>query len=375
MRAKFLGALCGVALITGLSACGSSSSSTSSPSATSSAAANTSSSAAANTSANTAATSQGSSCPVHATVGWSYPIPTPSMIATTQAIVYYAKHAGWTLTSAVANFDPGKQLSDISTMLDQGIKVLIVQPIDTKAIEPVLARAKSRGVKVVTLGTPESVSQFGAATDVEPPNLEAATQVTHYLATKVGPGAKVAAILAPTYQEGLVARNLGFTQTAKAAGLQVVATQTTNNPSAPDPGRTAADAFKQQFGSALKGIFAAFDPNGLGAASATGDSFQPAVVSLNGDVDAIQAVRAGRLAATADFQPVAAGAALFYGAHGALCGTHLPATIDYDSVLITKSNVARWRPWSEQIASGFKVTLQNRGGQEYLDTTGLSLGS
>ncbi len=48
-----------------------------------------------------------------------------------------------------ANNDVAKQLSDIQTALDQGAKALVIVPVDTQAVGPIVERAASMGIPVV----------------------------------------------------------------------------------------------------------------------------------------------------------------------------------------------------------------------------------
>jgi ribose transport system substrate-binding protein len=55
------------------------------------------------------------------------------------------------LPATNANNDPGKQSTDVQTLLGENVKGLIVAPIDSSAISPVIAQANSQGVPVVTV--------------------------------------------------------------------------------------------------------------------------------------------------------------------------------------------------------------------------------
>ncbi|MCR4471590.1 sugar ABC transporter substrate-binding protein [Burkholderia sp. SCN-KJ] len=53
------------------------------------------------------------------------------------------------LPVANANGDLSKQLSDMETLIAQGVKALVVVPIDSKAVGPVVDRAAQRGIPMV----------------------------------------------------------------------------------------------------------------------------------------------------------------------------------------------------------------------------------
>ena len=48
-----------------------------------------------------------------------------------------------------AEGDTAKQLSDIESLLAQGVNVLVIVPIDAEAIKPALEEAKDKGVPVI----------------------------------------------------------------------------------------------------------------------------------------------------------------------------------------------------------------------------------
>jgi len=55
------------------------------------------------------------------------------------------------LPATNANNDPGKQSTDVQTLLGENVKGLIAAPIDSDAISPVIAQANAKGVPVVTV--------------------------------------------------------------------------------------------------------------------------------------------------------------------------------------------------------------------------------
>jgi simple sugar transport system substrate-binding protein/ribose transport system substrate-binding protein len=63
-----------------------------------------------------------------------------------------AKQYGVTLVGPIsANGDAGKQATQIRTLIDQGVNALIINPVDSAAIEPTLAYAASKHVPVVSV--------------------------------------------------------------------------------------------------------------------------------------------------------------------------------------------------------------------------------
>jgi ribose transport system substrate-binding protein len=79
-------------------------------------------------------------------------LASPFFVALTTLTTRAAKGAGlnW-LQPTDAQSDPGKQISDIQTLVNSGVRGLIVVPRDSDAIAPALQYASSRSVAVVAL--------------------------------------------------------------------------------------------------------------------------------------------------------------------------------------------------------------------------------
>ena len=58
------------------------------------------------------------------------------------------------LIVADANLDVAAQISKAENLLAQGVKVLILSPVDAKALGSVVRQAKAAGVKVITEANP-----------------------------------------------------------------------------------------------------------------------------------------------------------------------------------------------------------------------------
>src|SRR5271170_1206533 len=79
-------------------------------------------------------------------------LSSPFFVVLTSLTTQTAREAGLTwLQPTDAQSDPGKQISDIQTLVNSGAQGLIVVPRDSDAIAPALAYADSRKVPVVAL--------------------------------------------------------------------------------------------------------------------------------------------------------------------------------------------------------------------------------
>ena len=162
----------------------------------------------------------------------------------------------------------------------------------------------------------------------------------------------------------LVERAEGFAEGAEAAGLEVVDTQI-DTAITPESAQEIATGWRQQFPD-LDGVLVFGDPSGIGVQAATDDSWDPVVMSINGEVAAIDAIGAGSLAATYDLLPILHGYLLAYAADQAFCGNELADEIVIPTVQVDESNVDAWTPLDEQRALPFSVELEERDGRTFV---------
>lgn len=296
------------------------------------------------------------------TVGYSQPLPDPNFALIDQVIGTALGEYGAELVSTNANLDPGKQVSDVQSLLQQGVSVLIANPIDPNATRPVFDRARSQDVPIIAQETTVGGPFFTNVTaDVE----SAARQGAELLAAEVGPGGKVTALEGPALAEVLVRENKAFAAGAQEAGLDVVDTQV-NQMITPEGARAIGDAWRQEFGADLKGIWTFNDTSAVGVASAFSGGEAPAIVSINGQPEAIPLVESGQILATFDLQQDRIGQALAYAALAALCDQEVPEEIVVPVTLIDASTVGSYRPLAERVKDPFEVVLEERDGRSYV---------
>ena len=297
-------------------------------------------------------------------VGYSQPIGRDPAIATiVQVLEQELAEYGHEFTTVDANLDPGKQISDIDSLTQQGIDLLIVNPIDATATQPALDRAREAGVQVLSQET-EQAGPY--ETILKTTNFEAAQEMASYLSEEVGDGG-VLAIAGPPIAEVVIARNEGFDQGAADAGLNVLDTQV-NEDITPETARAVTGTMQQQFGDQVEAIWAFNDTSALGAASAFTDGFSPVLIGMNGSQEAIDAIREGVMTATWDLQIVKYAKAMAWAADQALQGESLPETINVEMQRIDESNVEEWQPPEELIGQEFEIELEERDGQTFLVT-------
>jgi ribose transport system substrate-binding protein len=117
-------------------------------------------------------------------------LSSPFFVVLTNLTTKAAKTAGLTWLQPVdAQSDPGKQISDVQTLVNSGAKGLIVVPRDSDAIAPALNYAASRGVAVVAIDV--SINSGKAAMTVRADNIGMARSACEAIGTTLGGKGKV----------------------------------------------------------------------------------------------------------------------------------------------------------------------------------------
>lgn len=298
------------------------------------------------------------------TVAFSVPIPDPNFDAISSIIEANIGQAGAEFLRVDANLDPGKQISDLQSLIEQDVDVIIVNPVDPNAALATLTAANEAGIPLVTLETSiDGPEVFANVTgDVE----FAAAEGARILQEEVGEGA-VGAINGPPFAQVIVRENETFAATAAEIGLNVADTQV-NQAITPDGARAIADAWVQQLGDDLAGIWTFNDTSAVGAASAFTSGEPPVIVSINGQPEAIPLVESGVIHTTFDLQQDKIGQALAYSALGAICGEEVPEEIVVPVVEINQETVGDYIPLSDRVGNPFEIAFEDREGRTFLVT-------
>src|SRR5437899_2659285 len=128
--------------------------------------------------------------------------------------------------------DLAEQVNLVEQMIARQVNAIVIAPADSKALVTVLKRASDAGILVVNIDNKldaDVLKQSGLTVPfVGPDNRAGARKVAEALVKKLSPGDKVAIIEGiPTAFNGQQ-RRLGFEDAMKAAGMNVVTTQSGN---------------------------------------------------------------------------------------------------------------------------------------------------
>ena len=256
----------------------------------------------------------------------------PFFVTLSEGAEAKAKELGITLITADAGDDTAKQASDIEDLVSKGIKVLIVNPVDSDAVAPAVETAVSKGVKVVSVD--RVVNGVDVDCAIASDNVAGARAAAEYLVELAGEGAKTVELEGTNGASATIDRGAGFHEVADTK-LEVAASQTANFNRA--EGMTVMENLLQAHPD-VKCVFAHNDEMALGAVEAVSGK-DILVAGFDATDDAVDAVREGRMAATVAQQPDLMGASAVETAQKLMAGESVDKEIPVEVALITKDNV------------------------------------
>ena len=193
--------------------------------------------------------------------------------------------------------DSSKQVSDVESLMAQGINVLLISPLTEDALTPAVAEAMAAGIKVVTMDrkvNTDVTSHVGAE------NKPIGVMAGKFLVDKLGNKGNVIELQGTGGASATVDRHNGFYEALKGTGLKVIASQ--NCDYLRENALNFMEDQLQRFGPGeIQAVFAHNDEMALGAVQAleaAGRLNDVKVVGIDGQNTAFEAVKAGKMAAT-----------------------------------------------------------------------------
>jgi ribose transport system substrate-binding protein len=266
------------------------------------------------------------------TVGFSIStLNNPFFVTLSEGAKKAAQTNGIELTVVDAGDDAAKQASDIEDLISKNVGVIIVNPVDSDAVAPVIETAISKGIKVISVD--RAVNGVEVASQIASDNVAGARMATEYLKELVGEGAKVAELQGVPGASATIDRGAGFHEIADV-NLDVVASQTANFNRA--EGMTVMENILQA-DSSIVGVFAHNDEMALGAIEAIAASGKDIkVIGFDATDDAKASVEDGAMAATVAQQPDLMGQTAIETAKKLLAGETVEKSIPVEVTLIKK---------------------------------------
>jgi ribose transport system substrate-binding protein len=260
------------------------------------------------------------------------------------------KAQGFKLTETNANGDATQQFNDAMDLLNRGVNVLVLTPIDSNGITPVVQAANAKHVPVFTLdrGASGGTITCFVETNNKKAGEEAANLIAAQMKTRYGKvQGNVVDLVGLVGTTASADRETGFqTGLKENPGLKVVAKQEGGFDQ-----EKSLNAMSNilQANPQIDAVFGANDDNTVGAEKAidSANRFQPPgsknhiyVVGLDGTAQALQAIRDGKQDATISQNPIKmAVQSMGYIKDLLVDGKSVPAHAFWPSQLITKANI------------------------------------
>lgn len=272
--------------------------------------------------------------PAEITVGLSVStLSNPFFVSLEEGVNTLAIENGTQVISVDAQDDSAKQSNDVDDLIQQGVDVLLINPVDSAAITPAVEAANSAGIPVIMVDRATDAGEY--VTLVASDNVAGGEMAAQYIVDQVGENASTLQLEGVPGASATNERGEGFTNVAETS-LNVLDSQTANFDRA--EGLTVMENMLQG-NSDVQAVFAQNDEMALGAIEAiqgAGLSNQITVVSFDGTEGGIKAVEDGSLAATMAQQPEEMGRLALQAAYDFYTGQEIPEKIDSPLELVTK---------------------------------------
>ncbi|TGB08296.1 substrate-binding domain-containing protein [Streptomyces sp. MZ04] len=249
-----------------------------------------------------------------------------------------AEKAGIDLTVTDAQNDASQQTNQLQNFTGEGMKSIIVNPVDSDAVGPAVRGANKSDIPVIAAD--RGVNKAKAATLVASDNVAGGKLAAKTLAEKLGGKGKIVTLQGVAGTSASRERGKGFADGLKEyPGIEVVASQPA------DFDRTKGlDVMTNliQSNPGIDGVFAENDEMALGAAKALGNKAgkSVAVVGFDGTPDGLKAVEAGTLYASVAQQPDELGRIAVRNAVNAARGKDVESMVKVPVKVVTRKSVA-----------------------------------
>jgi ribose transport system substrate-binding protein len=245
------------------------------------------------------------------------------------------------LTVLNGNNDPSTQSSQLDTVVSQGIKVVILDPVVKDALAPATKRAVDKGVKVIAIDRTVSTPVL---TTIKAPDVPLGERATQRIVDQLHGSGNVAILSGTPGASPTIDRTNGFMSVVKTSpGIHVVANASGNYDT--NQGYTATKDLLSRFPSGkLDWIYSEADNMSFGAIKAVQESNRAndvKITGIDGQNQAMDAVMAGTYDGTVVYplvEPMSLAAAA-----KACQGESMPQSISLLYPLVTRENVATYR--------------------------------
>lgn len=264
------------------------------------------------------------------TIGFSIStLNNPFFVTLSEGAEAKASELGASLSVVDAQDDASKQASDVEDLIQQGVDLILINPVDSEAVASAVQSANGADIPVITVD--RSAESGEVISHIASDNVAGGEMAAEHLLSLVGDGAQVAELEGVPGSSAARERGEGFNNVA-ADSLEVVAKQTANFNRA--EGLSVMENILQA-NPEVTGVFAHNDEMALGALEAIeAAGADVTVVGFDATDDAIAAVEEGRLAGTIAQKPEMIGEMAVDTAVQHLNGEEVEASIPVELELV-----------------------------------------
>ncbi|MEU7478496.1 substrate-binding domain-containing protein [Lentzea sp. NPDC042327] len=260
----------------------------------------------------------------------------PFFVELQQGAQAMADKLGAKLTVVDAQNDATNQVNQVQTLVTQGVKAIILNPVDSKQSAPAAKAAEQANIPLISV---DRAVEGKVAAEVASNNVQGGSLA----AIELGRAAsgEVAHLRGISGASASRDRGQGFEQGLNSGNIKVVATAVADFDRAKGLNETTNLV---QGNPNIKGIFAENDEMALGAIKALGARAgkDVMVVGFDGTPDGLKAIQDGTLYATVAQQPKVLGEKAVEQAVHAAKGEAVQQVVDVEVKVITKQNVAEF---------------------------------
>lgn len=261
-----------------------------------------------------------------------------------------AKENGFKVRVENAKEDLISQQDQVNTLIQNGVKALIVVPVDTSAMEPITKAAQNANIPLVYVNR----NPYAGKEDTMPENvyyvgseeITAGIMQMEFIGEKLDGEGKIAVLMGILGNEGAMKRTAGVEQVMKEKypNMEILNKETAEWQR--DKALTIAENWISTYGDDLKAIVANNDEMALGAVQAAKKSKRNDLIVTGVDAipDALDAVEKEELAATVFQDGVGQGEGAVSIIKTVLDGEKPKENVTYVPFqLVTKENVADFK--------------------------------
>lgn len=274
-------------------------------------------------------------------LGWPY------IAKVTTALEAAAKAEGVEVVTLSADGDIAKQNTDIQTLINRGVNVLLVTSLDGAAVVPAIKAAKDAGIPVLAVSNEPNDAGKALIDGFSGPDDYVQGQIAaELLHEALGGTGGIAVIEGSAGQSTTLLRTQGLKDKLAElnSGITILGSQTADwNPVKT---KDVAQAFLTAYGDDLKGVFGQDDNMAAAAAEVFAEAGRKdiKVVGTGGTINGLQAIRDGLMYGTMDQSPTTDAVQAFTFAKMLADGEKLPAARNIIPMpKITADNVGEFK--------------------------------